>query len=106
MLTVKLLFNSVISTPGAKFMMIDIKDFYLNTPMPRKEYMRLKMADMPDDVIEHYQLNEKATKDGMVYVSIGRGMYGLPQSGILAQELLEKRLNAQGYMQSKITPGF
>ncbi len=32
-LTVKLLFNSVISTPSAKFMTIDIKDFYLMTPM-------------------------------------------------------------------------
>ena len=33
LLTVKMLLNSVISTRGAKFMMLDIKDFYLNTPM-------------------------------------------------------------------------
>jgi hypothetical protein len=33
LLTVKLLFNSVISTPQAKFTCIDIKDFYLCTPM-------------------------------------------------------------------------
>jgi hypothetical protein len=32
-------------------------------------------------------------------------MYGLPQAGILAQELLEQRLNKQGYRQSPITPG-
>jgi len=32
-------------------------------------------------------------------------MYGLPQAGILAQELLEKRLNAAGYKQSLNTPG-
>ena len=31
MLTVKLLLNSVMSTKGAKFMSIDIKNFYLNT---------------------------------------------------------------------------
>jgi hypothetical protein len=37
--TVKILLNSVISTDGAKFMTIDIKDFYLNTPMERYEYM-------------------------------------------------------------------
>ena len=30
--TVKMLLNSVISTKGAKFMTLDIKDFYLNTP--------------------------------------------------------------------------
>jgi hypothetical protein len=32
-------------------------------------------------------------------------MYGLPQAGILAQQLLEARLNAHGYRQSTITPG-
>jgi hypothetical protein len=30
LLTVKFMFNSIISTPNAKFMTIDIKDFYLN----------------------------------------------------------------------------
>ena len=33
-------------------------------------------------------------------------MYGLPQAGIISQKLLEKRLNAAGYQQSKIIPGF
>ena len=32
LLTIKLLLNSVISTPGAKFMTIDISNFYLKTP--------------------------------------------------------------------------
>eukprot|EP00804_Cyclotella_cryptica_P002892 CCRYP_009398-RA/>CCRYP_009398-RA protein AED:0.47 eAED:0.47 QI:0/-1/0/1/-1/1/1/0/79 len=39
MITVKILLNSIISTVNAKFMTIDIKDFYLNTPMERPEYM-------------------------------------------------------------------
>ena len=33
-------------------------------------------------------------------------MYGLPQAGILAQELLEKRLLTAEYVQSTITPGY
>jgi hypothetical protein len=33
-------------------------------------------------------------------------MYGLPQAGIIAQELLEERLLKAGYRQSKITPGY
>ncbi len=33
LLTIKLLINSIISTAGAKFMTMDIKNFYLNTPM-------------------------------------------------------------------------
>ena len=72
LLTVKLLFNSVISTPNAKFMTIDIKDFYLNTPMARSEFMRLKLSDLPDNVITHFNLQEKATSNGWVYVEIKR----------------------------------
>ena len=33
MFTVKILLNTTISTTGAKFMTIDIRNFYLNTPM-------------------------------------------------------------------------
>ena len=73
LLTVKLLINSIISTAGAKFMTMDIKDFYLNTPMARCEYMHLRIADMPEEVIGHYNLRDKATPDGYVYCEIRRG---------------------------------
>jgi hypothetical protein len=106
LLTVKLLINSIISTTSAKFMTMDIKDFYLNTPMARYEYMRLCIANMPADVIEHYKLRDKATPDGYIYCEIQKGMYGLPQAGIIAQQLLEERLAKHGYRQSKTTPGF
>jgi hypothetical protein len=105
LLTVKLLINSIISTPGAKFMTMDIKYFYLNTPMTRYKYMRLKISDMPDEVIEHYNLREIATPDGFIYCEIQKGMYGLPQAGIIAQELLADRLRNHGYTQSETTPG-
>jgi hypothetical protein len=61
--------------------------------------------DMPEDVIEHYKLRDIATPDGYVYCEIQQGMYGLPQTGIIAQELLAKRLKEHGYSQSKTTPG-
>ena len=34
-----------------------------------------------------------------------KGIYGLPQAGLLAQQLLEDRLNDEGYKQSAIVPG-
>ncbi len=37
LLTIKLLINSVISTPGARFFTMDIKNFHLCTPMTRYE---------------------------------------------------------------------
>ena len=46
-MTVKLLLNSVISTPGAKVVTLDIKDFYLNTPMKDPEFLRMKLSHFP-----------------------------------------------------------
>ncbi len=84
---------------------MDIKNFYLNTPMSRSEYMRLKIGDIPNDVIQHYNLHDVTTPDGHVYFEILKGMYGLPQAGIIAQDLLATRLKAHGYTQSETTPG-
>jgi hypothetical protein len=105
LLTIKLLLNSIFSTPNTKFMTMDIKDIYLNTPMARYEYMQLRIADMPEDVIAHYKLTDIATHDGCIYCEIQKGVYGLPQARIIAQQLLEKRLKAHGYSQSTITLG-
>ena len=44
LLTVKLLINSVISTPGAEWFTMDIKNFYLNTPMARKKYLLVSLG--------------------------------------------------------------
>jgi hypothetical protein len=65
----------------------------------------MKIGDIPQEIIDQYNLKEKVSKDGYVFVKIRRGIYGLPQAGIIAQELLEKQLNARGYYQSKFTPG-
>jgi len=89
MVTVKLHLNSVISTEGARYCTIDLKDFYLMTTMTRPEYMHMKIKDLPEEFVTMYNLTNKAT----------------PQAGILAQELLEQRLNKHGYHQSPITPG-
>ncbi len=105
MLVAKMLFNSVISMKGTRFMTMDISNFYLMTPLHRSEFIRMKISNIPDEVIEEYKLREKATKNGSIYIKAKRGMYGLPQSGLLANKLLEKRLNKHGYQQSKLVPG-
>jgi hypothetical protein len=97
--------NSIISTPGARCIMIDIKDFYLYTPMKRPEYMRLKITDIPDEIIEQYNLRELVDDNGYVYCEITKGMYGLPQAWIISQNQLATRLAKHGYHQSKIIPG-
>jgi hypothetical protein len=105
MTLLKCLMYSIISTPGARCVTVDIKDFYLCTPMKCPECMRLKVADIPEEIMREYKLQELVTQDGYVYCKITKGMYGLPQAGIIAQELLKERLAEYGYHQSKIIPG-
>eukprot|EP00804_Cyclotella_cryptica_P013559 CCRYP_012916-RA/>CCRYP_012916-RA protein AED:0.34 eAED:0.34 QI:0/-1/0/1/-1/1/1/0/448 len=83
MLTAKLLFNSVISTPGAKFMTMDLSNFYLMTPRPRPEYLRLKLSDISTEIITEYRLDLLAEPDGTIYVLVRLSMYSsLPTSSL------------------------
>jgi hypothetical protein len=102
--TFKILINSTISTEDAEMMMMDIKNYYLGTPLPRYEYMRLSLAIIPDEVIEKYNLRSIAV-DGWVYLEIRKGMSGLKQAGLLAKQLLQKRLEPYGYYPERHTPG-
>ncbi len=103
--TAKLLINSTISMPDAIFHGINLANFYLNTPMPNPEYMHLRLDIIPEEISILYNLRELAMLDGWVYIEIHKSMYGLPQAGILANQLLEKGLAAKGYYQYQHTPG-
>jgi hypothetical protein len=102
--TAKNLINSVILTLGAKFIVIDIKKFYLNTSLGRFEYMVINLSSLPQETIDKYDLIELA-QDGKVYIEIQKGMYGLPQAGILANELLQHNLAKDGYRPIQHTHG-
>jgi hypothetical protein len=106
LLTVKILLNSIILMPNAKFITIDIKDFYLNTPMEQYEYFHMKLDLFPKDVIDKYNLCNKVDTNENIHCKVQLGMYGLPQASIIAQELLEACLLKAGYTQLEITPGY
>jgi hypothetical protein len=105
LLLVKILLNSVISTEGARFATADLSNFYLMTPLKRPEFLRVKLSDIPEEIIREYNLREIATPDGWVYMRVIRGMYGLPQAGSNSHDELQERLNKEGYFQSLIVPG-
>jgi hypothetical protein len=71
--TVKTVLNSVISTPNARFMTGDLKDFYLNTPMDTYEYMRIPVSVIPDSIMTKYKL-APLVHHAHVYVEIRKGM--------------------------------
>ena len=53
--------------------------------MSRHEYVRIKISDIPDEIVTQYKLKEKVNSNGYVYIKVQKGMHGLPQAGMLAQ---------------------
>ena len=104
--TTKVVFNHIISSPGWRFMSLDIKNFYLNTPMEEKdyEYMKFPVAMIPMAIIDHYKLKD-LVHNGFVYVQIRKGMYGLKQAGRIAHDQLVEHLAPHGYAPVPITHG-
>ena len=100
----KVLFNSVISTPGAHFMGIDLKDFYLTAGLDRYEYMFIPVNCIPEKIMKLYNLHP-LVHNGKVYCEIQRSMYGLPQAGYVANKKLLPILAQAGYHQSEAIPG-
>jgi hypothetical protein len=102
--TFKILINSTLSTEDAAMMMMDIKNYYLGTPLPQFEYMKMLLSRFSEEIIQRYNLNALAL-DGWVYIEIRKGMYGLKQAGLLANQLLQTRLAPFGYYPARHTPG-
>ena len=69
--TVKLLLNSVCSKPNAQFMMADLANFYLGTPLDPKKYARVKVNVNPQEFIDKYNLMQYVHQ-GWVYFEISK----------------------------------
>eukprot|EP00804_Cyclotella_cryptica_P024374 CCRYP_018573-RC/>CCRYP_018573-RC protein AED:0.15 eAED:0.15 QI:0/0/0/1/0/0/2/0/392 len=78
MLVAKMLFNSVISSRGARFMTMDISNFYLNTPLKRPKFIRLNIRDIPQEIIDEYKLKDIAEPDGSIYLQANKGIKLVP----------------------------
>jgi hypothetical protein len=100
----KILITSTLSTEDAAVMMMDIKNYYLGTPLSRFEYMKMVLSRFPEKIIQKYNLNALAV-DGWVYIETRKGMYGLKQAGLLANQLLQTWLAPFGYYPARHTPG-
>jgi hypothetical protein len=103
--TFKILINSTLSTEDAVMMMMDINNYYLGTPLPRFEYMKMFLSRFPEEIVQKYNLNLNALAvDGWVYIEIRKEMYGLKQAGLLSNQLLQTRLAPFGYYPARHTP--
>jgi hypothetical protein len=100
--TSKCLCNS--SNEGDKYMCLDVKNFYLVTPMNSFEYMHISIKLTPQEIISEYNLLSLVS-DGHVYVEVQKCIYVLPQAIILTKQLLAHRPSIHGYHQTKSAPG-
>jgi hypothetical protein len=82
---------------------IDLEDFYLGTPLPHAEYIRIPIRFIPPKVIAYYKLKQYISK-GALYCEVLKTHYGLPQAGALSQERLFQHLKSNGYYQLKHSP--
>ena len=103
MTTFKILVNSTLSTPGAKWLGLYVKNYYLGTLMDNYEYRFIPINQISQEIIDHYKLHNVVHK-GKVYVEICHGMYGLPQAGILAKKQLIRFLGSYSYSAVPHTP--
>ena len=101
--TTKCLLNSTISTPGAHFMNLDIKDFYYETAMAQYKYMKLALVCIRGEIIDQYSLRTLSS-DSWVYLDIQKGMLGLKQAGRIVNDRLKAHLAHFGFAPVPITP--
>ena len=64
--TEKCVFNSVVSTPAARFLLADIKHFFLNNILPDPEFMRIPLKNIPQDIIYAYNLTSLVDDQGWI----------------------------------------
>jgi hypothetical protein len=95
--TSKLMWNSVLTTEGARYMCLDIKNFDLTMPLDYFKYMKIPFNNFPEWIIKQWDL-KKHTLNGFIYLEVRRTVQGLPQASILANKLLRKRLLSHGYV--------
>ena len=103
MTTIKILYNSVVSDNDAKFMTLDVRDFYLGTALPRMEYMRISEEQLDDELAAELGVLH-LKHNGYYYTEVSKGIYGLPHAGKLANEKLVAVLATAGYREAKNTP--
>jgi hypothetical protein len=80
------------------------KELLSRHPLQRFEYMKMLLSRFLEEIIQKYNLNALAV-DGWVYIEVRKGMYGLKQAGLLANQLIQTRLAPFGYYLARHTPG-
>ncbi len=96
--TSKLMWNSVLITKDARYMCLDIKNFYLSALLDRYKYIKMSLELFPEWIRTQYNL-DKLALNGFIYLEMRCAVWGLPQAHILENKLLRKHLLPHGYFE-------
>ena len=80
---------------------MDISNMYLNTPLDCFEYMCMPLKDIPQEIIDEYNLSDIVTSHGWIYMEIQKA---LSSTGFLNQALAAY-LKPCSYYKCPITAG-
>ena len=67
--------------------------------------MRIIIKITPQEIIDTYDLKALVEYKGWIYMRIEKGVYGLKQAGIIANQELVKHMAPFGYHPVSHTPG-
>jgi hypothetical protein len=83
---------------------IDISNFYIHNDLKEYQYMIFHISMIPQLIIDEYNLQD-IVEDGWCYAEIRKAMYGLKESGFIANQELKIVTAKVGYVPTKFTPG-
>ena len=71
--TAKCVFNGLVSTPGERCLLADIKHFYSNNILPDPEFMRIPLKIIPQYIIDTYDLTALVNYQEWIYMRMNSG---------------------------------
>ena len=82
-----------------------MKDFLLETPMSRTDYMRINSKYSLQDIRTLYHIDRLIAEDGYVSIKITKFMYGLKQAFIIAYKQHISYMDPHYYFPVPLKPG-
>ena len=87
------------------FLSCDLKDFFLETPMTRPEYLIINSKYFWSEIMEFYNIDELIANYGCVYINKSKCMYGLNQASMVAYRQLILHMDTHQYYLVPFTTG-
>ena len=73
--------------------------------MKSREYMKLNISQIPEEIIDQYNINDIVYPEGYIYIEVWKVIPGLKQDGRIENYRLTSHLSNFGYLPTRLMPG-